>query len=82
MKEGDSVAREMLHAAWSSVARVAIAPVQDLLSLEAESRMNTPGRMEGNWVWRLTDDQLSDGLADALHEASFVYGRLPKRGHP
>ena len=46
--------------AWSSVAALAMAPLQDLLNLGREARMNIPGRPEGNWSWRCTEDMLSD----------------------
>jgi 4-alpha-glucanotransferase len=45
--------------AWSSKAALAIAPLQDLLNLGAESRMNVPGRPAGNWGWRCREDMLS-----------------------
>ena len=52
---------------WSSIAALAIAPLQDLLNLGAESRMNIPGRATGNWRWRVPDNiaevQHFDGCA-------------------
>src|SRR4030095_6017889 len=53
------VARALLRGAWKSVAALAIAPLQDLLNLGNEARMNVPGRGEGNWRWRCTEDMLS-----------------------
>lgn len=50
----------LMELAWSSVAALAVAPVQDLLKLGREARMNTPGRSEGNWRWRCADETLSD----------------------
>lgn len=49
----------LIHLAWSSQAALAIAPLQDLLNLGAESRMNVPGRASGNWSWRCPGDMLS-----------------------
>src|SRR5215469_3098415 len=49
----------LMHLAWSSRAALAIAPLQDLLNLGAETRMNVPGRASGNWRWRFTEDMLS-----------------------
>jgi 4-alpha-glucanotransferase len=46
--------------AWSSRAALAIAPLQDLLNLGREARMNVPGRAGGNWCWRFTDEMLMD----------------------
>jgi 4-alpha-glucanotransferase len=48
----DDAAPSLVNLAWSSVAALAIAPLQDLLNLGAESRMNIPGRAGGNWRWR------------------------------
>ena len=58
---GDSgeIAWELIRLAWSSPAALAIVPLQDLLNLGAEGRMNHPGRAEGNWRWRCTDDMLA-----------------------
>ena len=53
------VAWHLMHLAWSSPAALAIAPLQDLLNLGAEGRMNVPGRAEGNWSWRCTEELLS-----------------------
>jgi 4-alpha-glucanotransferase len=53
------VAREMIRLAWSSVAALAMVPLQDLLGLGREARMNVPGSAEGNWRWRFTENMLS-----------------------
>lgn len=53
------VAWDLMRLAWLSPAALAIAPVQDLLKLGAEGRMNVPGVAEGNWNWRCTDELLS-----------------------
>ncbi len=57
--EGSKISWELLRLAWSSGAALAIAPLQDVLSLGAEARMNVPGRAEGNWRWRCTKEMLS-----------------------
>jgi len=49
----------LMHLAWSSPAALAIAPLQDLLNLDSEARMNVPGRADGNWRWRVREDMLS-----------------------
>jgi 4-alpha-glucanotransferase len=49
----------LVQMAWSSIAALAIAPLQDLLNLGAETRMNVPGRASGNWRWRCPEDMLS-----------------------
>jgi 4-alpha-glucanotransferase len=73
---GDEVAWDLIGAAMASVAGFAIAPVQDVLSLGPEARMNFPGKPEGNWSWRLQDGQLTEGHAHRLHELAQLYGRL------
>jgi 4-alpha-glucanotransferase len=52
-------APELIRLAWSSPAALAIAPLQDLLNLGSEGRMNVPGRANGNWRWRATQHTLS-----------------------
>src|SRR5271170_7288200 len=52
-------APELMRLAWSSAAALAIAPLQDLLNLGSEARMNVPGRADGNWGWRVREDMLS-----------------------
>jgi 4-alpha-glucanotransferase len=54
------VAPSLMGLAWSSTAALAMAPLQDLLNLGREARMNIPGRAEGNWRWRSTEEMLSD----------------------
>ncbi|HEX5658552.1 MAG TPA: 4-alpha-glucanotransferase, partial [Polyangiales bacterium] len=68
----------MLRALYASVADTAIAPVQDLLGLGSEARMNRPGVADGNWTYRLTPDALTPQLAIALRELSERTGRIPK----
>ena len=53
---GSEAAPALIELAWSSGAALAIAPLQDVLNLGAEARMNTPGRAEGNWRWRCPED--------------------------
>lgn len=57
--ESSTVAAALMGLAWSSHAALAIAPLQDLLNLGAQARMNVPGRTEGNWRWRFTESMLS-----------------------
>ena len=49
----EDVVSAMLNAAWGSVAETAIAPMQDFLNLGGEARMNFPGTVGGNWLWRM-----------------------------
>ena len=81
---GDSgeVAGEMIRLAWSSTAALAIAPLQDLLNLGSEARMNVPGRAEGNWSWRAAEEMLSDPAFEALRELTNASRRLGLAGNP
>ncbi len=75
---GTAVPWEMIRAGYASPSRLFIVPMQDLLSLGSEGRMNTPGRAVGNWQWRLTREQLDDlwrGSAEYLEELAQLYER-------
>ena len=65
-----------MRLAWSSAAALAIAPLQDLLNLGKEARMNVPGRAEGNWRWRCTDEMLSDRTFQSLRDLTKTSDRL------
>src|SRR5262249_53232787 len=56
----------LLRLAWCSVAALAIAPVQDSLTLGKEARMNQPGSAQGNWGWRATDEMVSASALESL----------------
>jgi len=56
--ESWEAATALMELAWSSVGTLALAPLQDLLDLGEEARMNVPGRAAGNWRWRATEDML------------------------
>ncbi len=70
----ESLVRELLKstAAW------AIVPLQDLLGLGTEARMNRPSTVGGNWRWRFREGVLSAQRADALRESAILYGRCPE----
>ena len=65
----------LLELAWSSPARLAIVPAQDLLGLGSDARMNVPGREQGNWRWRLEEGQLTEALAARLRASTEAAGR-------
>jgi 4-alpha-glucanotransferase len=54
-EDSNGVAAALMRSAWQSAAGLTIAPLQDVLNLGAEARMNVPGRAEGNWRWRWPD---------------------------
>jgi 4-alpha-glucanotransferase len=69
---------EFIRLALSSVASWALIPVQDLLGLGNEARMNITGVLSPeNWRWRLTSVKSLDSVSEQLFNLSQVYGRLP-----
>ncbi len=75
--DGRDPAWSLIVAAFGSVAMTAIVPLQDLLSLDTEARMNLPGRASGNWGWRFVPEQLTGHLAHRLQETTRLFGRDP-----
>jgi 4-alpha-glucanotransferase len=67
---------DMIRLAMMSQARMCIIPVQDLLGLGPEARINTPGRWEGNWLWRMSPRQLAALPQQQLLELSEAFGRF------
>lgn len=65
----------LIRCAFASVAQLAVIPMQDLLSLGAAHRMNTPGTIQGNWSWRFDWVQLDPGLSARLRRLVEIYGR-------
>ncbi len=65
----------MIRAVMASVADTAIIPVQDILGLGSNARMNTPATDSGNWGWRLTAGDLTDEISARLRDLSEMYGR-------
>jgi 4-alpha-glucanotransferase len=66
---------ELMRLGMSSVANMVVFPMQDLLGLGGEARMNMPATVEGNWKWRLAPEQLQPDLAERLAEMTRIYGR-------
>ena len=73
---------EMTRLALMSVAETAIIPMQDLLGLGSEARMNRPATTDGNWAWRVLPEQLSPVLAADLAKMTVLYGRAPGVENP
>ncbi len=66
---------DMIRACLASTANTAIIPMQDLLGLGSESRMNTPATANRNWEWRLEEGSLSEEIVNRLLDLSQTYGR-------
>jgi len=74
--DGREIEWGLIRAAWTSVADRAIVPIQDVLGLGREARMNDPSRPEGNWHWRLAPDALRPDLAERLRRLTELSGRV------
>lgn len=74
-RDGSDVSWDFIRLAWSSVADLALAPLQDVLSLGTEARMNLPGRASGNWAWRFRAGIVTPQLVTRLAEMTELYGR-------
>jgi 4-alpha-glucanotransferase len=73
--DGSQIAWDLIRAAWSSVAVFALAPLQDLLELGTEARMNYPSHLGGNWDWRMSGKALSWELQGEIKELNWLYQR-------
>jgi 4-alpha-glucanotransferase len=73
--DASMIARELVQEAWFSRAKLAIAPLQDLLNLGAEARMNVPGSSRGNWCWRATEEMLNASAFEGLSNLTDESGR-------
>jgi 4-alpha-glucanotransferase len=73
--EDDDVPWRMTEVLWQSPAAWALTPLQDLLSLGGEARMNFPGRGTGNWTWRAEARMIQDGVADRVRALNDAHAR-------
>jgi len=72
----ETVHTDLIRAAFSTAARIAIAPLQDYLGLGSEARINTPGTSAGNWRWRVIDTQLTPDICDNIASMVSASGRV------
>jgi 4-alpha-glucanotransferase len=73
-------APELIELAWASIAGLTIAPLQDLLNLGDEARMNVPGRSDGNWRWRCTESMLNNPAFEWLSKITESSNRFRAMG--
>lgn len=73
--DGNDISWDFIRACWSSVAVIAIAPMQDFLNLDNDSRMNYPGNPSGNWSWRMKSDVIREELRIRIEELNHLYSR-------
>ena len=69
---------QFIRAAMSSVADLAVIPMQDYLGLGSEARINTPSTLGGNWMWRMAAGDCAPQLAVRIGELTALYGRAAK----
>ncbi|MBK6750475.1 MAG: 4-alpha-glucanotransferase [Acidobacteria bacterium] len=72
---GREIHWDMIRAAFGSVADTAIVPMQDVLGLGSEHRMNLPATASGNWSWRMPPGSIHDDLTDRLKDLTVLFGR-------
>jgi 4-alpha-glucanotransferase len=72
----------LIRGVHGSVADLAMVPVQDVLGLGSEARMNTPGTSSGNWRWRLKPGQLNTAALRQLAHVTQLYDRSPDSPPP
>jgi 4-alpha-glucanotransferase len=73
--DGSNINWDLIRLAYMSIANTAIIPMQDILGLGTESRMNIPGSVQNNWRWRFSADMITYQIRLRLHRMSIVYGR-------
>ena len=76
--DGAEIHWDFIRAALASVADTAILPLQDLLGLGSEARMNLPNSTDRNWTWRFTENDLTNELAARLRDMTKTYGRMQR----
>ena len=72
---GEQIHWAFIQAIMTSVANIAVLPLQDILGLGSEARMNLPGRAKGNWRWRYEEKQIQKSTIERLRDLTLVSGR-------
>ena len=76
---GESIQWDLIRAASVSVAALSIIPMQDVLGLDSDHRMNQPSVAQGSWEWRFHWGQVAPWHAERLAELTRLHGRIPRR---
>ncbi len=72
---GDDMCHALIKLAYSSVGNIVIIPMQDILNLDSSARMNFPSKPDGNWTWRFSWEQVSEGLSKHYRYLIDLYER-------
>ena len=75
----DNLAWDFIHLAMSSIARLCITPIQDLLNLDSKARINVPSTLGGNWTWRMEKGKFDEKTVERLKRMTWLYERLPEK---
>ncbi len=73
--DGHDFAWDLIRGIWKSVAVFSITPMQDVLRLGGEARMNFPSTLGGNWSWRMNENDMREDLADQLRDLNWLCNR-------
>ncbi len=76
---GDNITQELIRTAYASVANFVIIPMQDILGLGSEARMNFPGKLGGNWTWRFEWNQVNSNLPQYYKTLIDLYERNKRK---
>ena len=74
--KGNEIHWDFIRGLFASVANLALVPMQDVLGLGTEARMNLPNSTTGNWLWRFNESALTNDLAKRLRDLTYLYGRV------
>ncbi len=77
-RDGSDIVWDMIRLAHASVAVMSVIPMQDLMVLGNEARMNFPGKVGGYWAWRYTYEMLNYWITERLAKMTVLYGRVPE----
>ena len=76
--DADDLAWDFIRLAMSSIARLCITPMQDLLNLDGKARINVPSTLGGNWTWRMENGKFDEKTVERLKRMTWLYERLPE----
>ncbi|HOW98630.1 MAG TPA: 4-alpha-glucanotransferase, partial [Kiritimatiellia bacterium] len=74
--DGREIHWDLIRLAMRSKANTVVFPLQDIIGLGTEARMNVPGTTSGNWIWRFTWEQLTPAMEERLRQLTEETGRV------
>ncbi len=79
LRDSHDIHKDLIYLALSSISRLAVFPLQDVLGFGSDCKMNSPGSKEGNWAWRCAPRFLTSEISNWLHEQCEQFGRIPEK---